>query len=71
MPDTWNHTNPCVGVLVPATPTTLAFLLLCGKRRCCASGLCKNEAEDPESIKALAKVLDLSAAVTFTLQVII
>ena len=37
-PDTWNHTDPCVRVLVSPIPFTLAFLLLHirGKCRCCA-----------------------------------
>ena len=31
MLDTWNDTEPLVGILVPATPSTLAFLMLCSK----------------------------------------
>ena len=36
MPETWNHTEPCVGVLVPPTPSTVTFFLLRGRRRCLA-----------------------------------
>ena len=62
MPDTWNH--------VPATPSTVAFLMLPDKRRYWASRSWTNKTEDPGPIKALAIVLVQSAAVTFTLQFI-
>ena len=68
--DTWNRTEPRACVVVPATPSTLVFLLLHGRHRCCAIHSWMNEAEDPESIRALAIVLDQSSAVKFTLQVI-
>ena len=68
--DTQNYTDPHVGVVVPAPPSTLAFLLLHSRCRCCAKSLMTNEAEDPGSIRALAIELDPSATVTFTLQVI-
>ena len=38
-PDTWNHTEPHVHVLARATPSTITFLFLRDKRRCCASRL--------------------------------
>ena len=71
-PDTWNHMEPLVRVLVshPATPFTLVFFLLCGRHRCWASLSCTNKAEDPGWIRALAIVLDPSAVVTFTLKLI-
>ena len=37
MPDTWNHMEPRVRILAPATPSTIALFLLRG--RCTANAI--------------------------------
>ena len=69
-PETWNHTEPRIGVVIPPTPSTITFFLLRYTHKCWANRSCTNEVEDPGSIRPLATVLDPSGAETFTLQVI-
>ena len=65
-PDTWNHMDPHVGLLVTPTPSTFSFLLLRSEHRYCARSSQTSEDEDAGSIKALTIMLDPLGVVTFT-----